>query len=499
MAQHFLARDRHFYQNLFRLILIVSLQNILAYSVNVADNIMLGGYSQAALSGAATVNQIQFLVQQITIAIGDAMGMLITQYWGKGDTAPIRSITGIALKAGLCFGGLVLLLTALLPHQLLRLFTSDETIVQAGVQYLQILKFSYLFYIVTTLLMAFLRSMEVVTISFYVSLMSLLLNVAINYTLIFGHFGFPELGLQGAAIGTLTARIMELLVVLSYVLFREKRIRLFSKNPFHRNAALSRDYRNVAVPVVLTNLLWSLATPIQTGILGHLSSDAIAANSVSTTMFQYLKVVTVSEASATSVSVGGRTTALCACAPADFPAAGAGTGRHPAGHPSATAAPLCSVSHRKGAGQSAVAANGTDLRGHGLSNACLGRNHPRRRRDKIQYAPESDLNMGHCYAAELCRRILVETSRFLGGILSQQRSAIQMHPHFVLYQQLSLDPCSYTGILVDRYAYRFSPSRRKRLGLNCKFTAARLTFPMCQLIISSNLNISFLIIREVTI
>lgn len=230
MTQHFLARDRHFYRNLFRLILIVSLQNILAYSVNVADNIMLGGYSQAALSGAATVNQIQFLVQQITIAIGDAMGMLITQYWGKGDTAPIRSITGIALKAGLSFGGLVLLLTALLPHQLLRLFTSDETIVQAGVQYLQILKFSYLFYIVTTLLMAFLRSMEVVTISFYVSLMSLLLNVAINYTLIFGHFGFPELGLQGAAIGTLTARIMELLVVLSYVLFREKRIRLFSKN-----------------------------------------------------------------------------------------------------------------------------------------------------------------------------------------------------------------------------------------------------------------------------
>ena len=175
---------------------------------------------------------------------------------------------------------------------------------QAGVQFLQILKFSYLFYIVTTLLMAFLRSMEVVTISFYVSLMSLLLNVAINYTLIFGHFGFPELGLQGAAIGTLTARIMELLVVLSYVLFREKRIRLFSKNPFHRNAALSRDYRNVAVPIVLTNLLWSLATPIQTGILGHLSSDAIAATSVSTTMFQYLKVVTVSEASATSVSVG---------------------------------------------------------------------------------------------------------------------------------------------------------------------------------------------------
>ena len=109
---------------------------------------------------------------------------------------------------------------------------------------------------------------------------------------------------MGAAIGTLTARILELAVVLCYVLFREKTVRLFSRNPFRRSKVLAQDYRRVAVPVVLTNLLWSLATPIQTGILGHLSSDAIAANSVSTTMFQYLKVVTVSQASATSVSIG---------------------------------------------------------------------------------------------------------------------------------------------------------------------------------------------------
>lgn len=299
-----IPRDGGFFRGLFRLLLVVALQNVLAYSVNVADNIMLGGYSQAALSGAATVNQIQFLVQQITIAIGDAMVMLNSQYWGKGEIGPIRSITGIALKLGAGFGLLVLCLTSFFPEQLVGLFTKDPEIIAAGGEYLSILRFSYLFYIMTTILMAFLRSMEIVSISFWVSLMSLVVNVAINYTLIFGHFGFPAMGLRGAAVGTLTARVLELCVVLYYVRFREKKLGLFRENPFRAGKGLAWDYGRVALPVVMTMLLWSLATPIQTGILGHLSSDAIAANSVSTTMFQYLKVITVSEASATSVSIG---------------------------------------------------------------------------------------------------------------------------------------------------------------------------------------------------
>lgn len=298
------ARDKQFYRSLFRLLLVVAMQNVVAYSVNVADNLMLGSYSQAALSGAATVNQIQFLVQQITIAIGDGMVMLSAQYWGKRELGPIRAITGVALKVALVFGLLVFALTALFPRQLLGLFTEDAAILDAGLSYLSLLKYTYIFYVLTTVLMASLRSVETVNISFFVSLMSLVVNVAINYTLIFGHFGFPEMGIRGAAIGTVTARALELAVVLFYVARVDKKLRLFSQNIFRPSPDFARDYRKVAIPVVLTNLLWSLATPIQTGILGHLSADAIAANSVSTTMFQYMKVVTVSAASATSVVVG---------------------------------------------------------------------------------------------------------------------------------------------------------------------------------------------------
>jgi len=300
----YFTRDGAFYRTLFRLMLVVALQNVVAYSVNVADNLMLGSYSQAALSGAATVNQIQFLLQQGIGCISNAMVMLCAQYWGRKEMSPIRRLTGVTLKVGVLVGTCLFALTALLPRQILLLFTSDAEILDAGVEYLSILKYTYMLYILTTILLAALRSVETVRIAFTVSAMSLVVNVGINYTLIFGRFGFPELGVRGAAIGTLVARTLELAVVLLYVLKIDRKLRLFSENFLRRDRQLARDYRRVALPVTATGMLWAVATPIQTGILGHLSSDAIAANSVATTMFQYLKVITMSQASSSSVVVG---------------------------------------------------------------------------------------------------------------------------------------------------------------------------------------------------
>jgi putative MATE family efflux protein len=297
-------KEREFYRTLFHLMLVVALQNVVAYSVNVADNIMLGNYSQAALSGAATVNQIQFLVQSVATSIGDAIVMINAQYYGKGQLSPMRSVAGTGLRVGLIVGVFVFLLTSLFPSELLGLFTSDPEIIAAGTEYLQLMRFTYLLYILSTILLAALRGVGTVNIAFALSGMSLILNVCINYTLIFGHFGFPELGIQGAAIGTLTARTIELLVVIFYILRVDKKLRLFAENPFRRDSALSRDFHRVALPVVATSFIWCLATPIQTGILGHLSSDAIAANSVSSTMFQYTKVVTQGACSAAAVMVG---------------------------------------------------------------------------------------------------------------------------------------------------------------------------------------------------
>ena len=156
----------------------------------------------------------------------------------------------------------------------------------------------------TAVLNAALRTIGSVNITFGVSVLSLVVDVSINYALIFGRFGMPELGIRGAAVGTLTARTLEVLVTGGYLLLRDQKLRLFRQGLFRLDKLLAKDYLRVVRNVVTSSLLWSLATPIQTGILGHLTADAIAANSVSTTLYQYLKVVTQGEALASSVIVG---------------------------------------------------------------------------------------------------------------------------------------------------------------------------------------------------
>ena len=116
------TRDRNFYRTLFHLMIIVVFQNIIAYSINMADNLMLGMYSQSSLSGAATVNQIQFLLQQMTLAIGDTLVIVASQYWGQKKTKPIRTFTGIALATGLILGLTVFILTTLFSREILMLF-----------------------------------------------------------------------------------------------------------------------------------------------------------------------------------------------------------------------------------------------------------------------------------------------------------------------------------------------------------------------------------------
>lgn len=300
----FFTKDKTFYRTLFPLLITVALQNLVAYSVNMADNIMLGSYSQAALSGAATVNQIFFLVQQFAISVGNALVALSAQYWGQRRTEPIRAITATALKLGAAVSVILIALCEIIPMPILRIFTPDAAILAQGQSYLRLVVWSFLLFVVTQTLMAALRAVEAVKISFWVSLVSLVVNVCINYLLIFGKLGCPELGVRGAAIGTLIARAVELAIVVLYLVKWDKKLRLFQKGLFKRDPVLSRDYRKVYLPIMCATVLWGVSVPMQTAILGHLSADAIAANSVATTFYQYLKVVVVAMSSTSAVMIG---------------------------------------------------------------------------------------------------------------------------------------------------------------------------------------------------
>ena len=301
----FFTKDKAFYRTFWGMTLVVALQNLVAFSVNMTDNIMLGNYSQEALSGAAIVNQIFFVVQQITFGIGNAMVMLGSQYWGRKKTGPICEITGIALKIGFIFSAIIVLACSFFPVEFLRLFTNSTPIIQEGCDYLYLMQWTFVLFIFSSILMSTLRSVETVKISFYISVMSLIVNAGINYTLIFGNFGFPQMGITGAAVGTLAARILELAVIVFYLFKLDTKIRIFTYgNIFKSSAVLKKDFYKVLIPIIINQTLWAVSIPIQTAILGHLSDDAIAANSISSTFFQYLKVIVIALSSASSVLIG---------------------------------------------------------------------------------------------------------------------------------------------------------------------------------------------------
>lgn len=302
--EYFFTKDKSFYRTLFRMLTVVALQNLVAYSVNMADNIMLGSYDQTALSAAATVNQIFFMVQQFALSIGNALVVLASQYWGEKRILPVRTLTGIALKLGIAVSAAIILLCALIPGPLLYLFTDSQAIVAEGMRYLALIQWTFALFIITNVLMAALRSVGIVNISFYISVVSLIVNVAINYTLIFGKLGFPEMGILGAAVGTVAARILELGIVLVYLLRFDKKLRLFDGGLLTKDQSLRRDYTKVYIPIMCSQVLWGISVPMQTAILGHLSDDAIAANSVATTFYQYLKVIIIAMSSTSAVMIG---------------------------------------------------------------------------------------------------------------------------------------------------------------------------------------------------
>jgi len=186
--------NKTFYYSFFSIYAALVLQNVITLSVNLADNMMLGAYSETSLAGVAAVNQIQFVFQQILMALGDGLVIFCSQYWGKKQIEPMKKIAAAAMHAGLVVALLLFVLVSLFPYQVVGVFTTDRDIIEEGVRYLNLIRFTYLFFAVTQLLLAALRSVEVVKIAFCLSIMTFFINCGINYVLIYGHFGAPEMG-----------------------------------------------------------------------------------------------------------------------------------------------------------------------------------------------------------------------------------------------------------------------------------------------------------------
>ncbi len=298
------VKDKDFYKAFFAMTLTLAFQNLIVYGVNLADSVMMGAYSETALSGVGICNNIQFFLMMAITGTCNGMTVIASQYWGKDDKKNIKSISAVSMWISIAFAVIITAFCAFAPETVIRLYTDKENVIEQAVQYLDIVKYTYLIYSLTTVLLAILRSVETVKIGFYVSLSSFAINIALNYTLIYGKFGMPEMGVRGAALATLVARAIELAVVVAYTLLLDKKLKFRLTELFKTEKQMFRDFFKTGSPLMMSSLSWGIAMSVQGAIIGRLTESAIAANSIATTIFQIATVITYASGNVACVLIG---------------------------------------------------------------------------------------------------------------------------------------------------------------------------------------------------
>ncbi len=274
------TRDRSFYKTLIALAIPISLQNLITFAVGFADNLMIGRLGDNAISGVYVGNQMQSVVQMFIAGIEGAILILSAQYWGKKDAASIRKVVSIGVKFAFGVGLAVTLAAVLFPSAIIGLFTKEAGVVAEGTVYLQIVGFTYLFFSISQVMIASMRSVETAKIGLYISIMALVVNASLNYILIFGKLGLPAMGVKGAAVATLISRVLEMSVSVGYVFFVDKKLRFGLRDLFHTDRQLLRDFVRYGLPVIGGQVVWAFNTLMNTKIMGFYSAGVMAAVSI---------------------------------------------------------------------------------------------------------------------------------------------------------------------------------------------------------------------------
>lgn len=268
-----------FYRSLFGLVLPIAVQNLISTAVSSADVVMVGYVGQDALSAVSLANQIMFILQLVYSGIASGATMLASQYWGKRDTAAIEKIMGIALRFSIGISFVFSVAACGIPGFLMKIFTNEPELIRIGSEYLRIIGISYLLMSVSQVYLCIMRSIERVVYSMVTYGSALGLNIVLNAVFIFGLFGAPKMGVQGAALATVIARGVELSICLIDAV-RFKTVRLRISAIFERNKVLFGDYIKYALPAFGNEVVWGVAFTMYSVIMGHLGSDIVAANSV---------------------------------------------------------------------------------------------------------------------------------------------------------------------------------------------------------------------------
>lgn len=297
------AEKKSFYLRVLRTTLPIAMQNFMDAAVSSADVIMLSFVSQAALAASSQAGQIAFVLQMLLYGISSGASVLSSQYWGKGDRRSVERVMGLALRISVLLGLAFTLAALFFPQMLMRIYTSDAELIENGVLYLRAVSASYVLGGFATVYLSVMRSVERVRLSAVVHCSAVFLNVLLNACFIFGIGPFPKLGIVGVALATSITRFIEVLVCLAdSQLCRIIRLRL--KDMVARGGELMHAFVRYAIPSAANDIIWGLAFSVYTIILGHLSNDIVAANSVASVVRNLGTVVCFGVSSSAAIILG---------------------------------------------------------------------------------------------------------------------------------------------------------------------------------------------------
>ena len=302
-----LKRDRAFYGRLVSLALPVMLQNLMSSSAGLVDTMMVGTLGQDSLSGVSLANTPFFVAMLFVFGLQSGGAVLISQYWGKNDSRTINRVMGISLYFACIISTLFATVVFLFPEQIMSITTNQPDLLEIAVRYGRVVAFSYAINSFVIVLTGTMRSCEHPMFGTVVSLTGVLANVFFNWVFIFGNLGAPALGVEGAALGTLLARVAELVIAVGYIVFYKKKpFKLELRYILRPGFTIFRDYLKYAAPVMINETLWGLGASIYPIIYGHMeaANDIVAAFSLSGTVDRVVAIAVFAMAHSAAVIIG---------------------------------------------------------------------------------------------------------------------------------------------------------------------------------------------------
>lgn len=299
-------KDAVYFKTLARIALPIAAQHFITSSLNAVDVIMVGQLGETALAAVGLANQVFFLLMLLLFGVSSGAGMFTAQFWGKREVQNIHKVLGIGLLLGIGSSLLFTLAALTFTETILGIYSKDAAVVALGSAYLRRVAYSYIFTSITFSFASVLRSTENVKLPMLVSIVALSLNTALNYALIFGNFGFPQMGVEGAAIATLISRSLECcaLVLLTYRLRTSAAARLTDLAGFSR--AFVQRYLKIALPVMFNEMMWSLGITIYQIIYARIGTESIAAVNISISIEGMAFVFFIGITNAAAIMIGNR-------------------------------------------------------------------------------------------------------------------------------------------------------------------------------------------------